>query len=40
MLKFVKSGASNLAVFGIFLVAVVYLNTIEKWYPTDIKTEK
>lgn len=37
MLKFVKNGASRLAVFGIFVAAVIYLNTIEKWYPTDIR---
>ena len=38
MLKFVKNGASRLAVYGIFVAAVIYLNTIEKWYPTN--TEK
>jgi hypothetical protein len=37
MLKFVKNGASRLVVYGIFVAAVIYLNTVEKWYPTDIK---
>ena len=35
MLKFVRSGVSRLAIYGVFVMAVVYLNTIEKWYPTE-----
>ena len=35
MLKFVKNGANRLFVYGIFVAAVIYLNTVEKWYPTD-----
>ena len=40
MLKFVKSGVSRLGVYGIFVAAVIYLNTIEKWFPTDSSQEK
>jgi hypothetical protein len=35
MLTFVKSGLDRLVVYGIFVAAVIYLNTVEKWYPTD-----
>jgi hypothetical protein len=40
MRTFVKNGVSRAAIFGVFVLAVVYLNTIEKWFPTDSPQEK
>jgi hypothetical protein len=40
MRTFVKNGVSNLVTLGLFMVAVLYVGTIDHWYPGQGQKEK